>query len=240
MRVRATNTRVAGLAGGPLSRAVQLDATRLPARVQSNEHWLMITVERETTLCFAGPGPERVIGCIRALGTFDGIPIFVPHWFEQIDEAAGWLRTHAALLAPWVSAAGERLLVARNQSTFYLTPTGTENDLQRLDALITAVEHLPAPREQESFLAVPDHLHSLIPLVATWSMADDDQRSAAIARATDHELDELWRSVAPHLDAIDAFLDGSSDVPGAVELGDLAQAAVEARRELSGRGKKIS
>ncbi len=233
--VRPSNSVIPGLSGGPLTRMVRLGSLRLPVEVGANKEWLSLEIRRETSLCFAGPVPERIIGCNRPLGSFAGVATFVPPWITDTDHTIRWLQGHADSFARFGGVDGERFLVARNRSIFYVHPQGVADDLQRLQALVAVLERLPADDDKSSPLAVPKELRELAPLIHHWALSDDGERSEAIAEASDDELTLLWRSVSPHLQEINSLLDATVDAQEVVVLGTLAQAAHEAHDELARR-----
>ena len=128
----------------------------------------------------------------------------------------------------------EQLLVAANRTALTAEPRGLERDLLRVDALCAMVGLLPAAGAAEPLAVVlPADLEPLQPLLAQWAIDDDEQRGRAIERASDRELAELWQAVGPRLDAIDQALQHADGrIAG---LDSLAQAALEAERELQRR-----
>jgi hypothetical protein len=85
-------------------------------------------------------------------------------------------------------------------------------------------------------VAWPTSFKPLLPLIAHWATTDDFDRSIAIREASDDSLNELWQSVKPELSAIDEFLATHPTDESATSLSSLAQAAIEAGRELIRRG----
>ena len=243
VKVGSANVLVPDLSGGPLTRTAKISALALPLRVYANDEWLVFEVTRETSLCFAGPITERVLGCEHLLGTFSGVQIFVPVRLAQPDReahAGDWLQSYAHLFAGAVEADGERFQVARNKTVLYVRPRGVPDDIQRLETLIMAVERLPAPDTNTQPPVLPDQFRDLGALAVSWALSEDGERSEAIAGGSDDELKALWRTVAPRLDEIATLLETSDDAAELVVLGDLAQAAQEARHELARRGRTVS
>lgn len=70
--------------------------------------------------------------------------------------------------------------------------------------------------------------------MSTWATSDDEHRSDLIAAASDDPLRTLVAMVTPHLAEIDAALT-SDEVDEMLPLHQLAEAALEARHELSRR-----
>ncbi|HEY5013477.1 MAG TPA: hypothetical protein VIK61_12330 [Acidimicrobiia bacterium] len=81
----------------------------------------------------------------------------------------------------------------------------------------------------------PDDLKPLWPLVQQWGLGDDVDRGTLVETASNEALQTLVTAVEPALSAIDAYLDATGDAQHAVPYGDLAQATIEARFELSRR-----
>ena len=84
----------------------------------------------------------------------------------------------------------------------------------------------------------PEALKQAWPLVLRWGESDDAVRSDLVELASDEELDDLINAVNPLYPAINAYLDQTGDAPHAVPYGDLAQAAMEARFEVSRRADR--
>ena len=81
----------------------------------------------------------------------------------------------------------------------------------------------------------PDGLRRVWPLVLHWGVGDDDERRAVLDGASVIELQALVDAVDPLLKTIDGYLDATADAERATPFGSLAQAAIEARIELSRR-----
>ena len=88
--------------------------------------------------------------------------------------------------------------------------------------------------DEEDLETLPERFEVLVPLIRRWAVSDDAQRSAMQDGTPTEELRALWQAVAPHLEAIDAYLDEHDD-EGAHLLGRLAEAAVEASLDLERR-----
>jgi hypothetical protein len=86
-------------------------------------------------------------------------------------------------------------------------------------------------------IVVTQELQALAPLVQRFGVSDDVERERVLNGASTEELIALVNAVTKEaFDQINQFLDQTSDAEDAVPLGDLAQAAVEARLELKLRG----
>jgi hypothetical protein len=86
---------------------------------------------------------------------------------------------------------------------------------------------------------LPSDLQPLAPLIRSWAIGDDEERSARLAAASDAELQELRDAPQSHWDAINAYLDENitSDEPyEAIVLGSFSEAAMEAAYVLEERG----
>lgn len=81
----------------------------------------------------------------------------------------------------------------------------------------------------------PESLKILWPLVLRWGASDGLERGQLVGNASDAELRHLVDAVDPEFPAINAYLDETGDAEHAVVFGDLAQAAMEARFELTRR-----
>lgn len=60
---------------------------------------------------------------------------------------------------------------------------------------------------------VPPNLRHLAPLAEKWGIGDDVERGELIERAPDSERQDLIRALAPHQDAITAWLDSFESEP---------------------------
>jgi hypothetical protein len=103
--------------------------------------------------------------------------------------------------------------------------------------------HDPASMPEEvDFSVLPEELRHLEPLISRYAESDDVARSALLAHASDGELRELSEAPAAHWGAINGFLDEHvEEAPGptqdvALALDSFAQAAMEAKNELTARG----
>lgn len=230
------NVRWPGVSGGSFVVGCRVDQWGLPTRVMANEEWLNVEIERPTSICFAAPIPDRVLGANRRLGTFAGMDVFTPSFPDCADAVSQWLERHAAHTTALIGRDGGRVLVALNRSVFVLRPIGVEEDLDRLESLIALTAQLPCTESSElvTAMALPDQLSDLSRLAETWAVSDDDRRGDMIAVASDADLAELWDAVSPRLEQIDTLLaaGATNDLSTA---GDLAQAALEAESELRRR-----
>lgn len=242
VRVRASNHRVPGVGDEPFRLTCSGQVGGLSLRLRSNGTWLIEEIERPTALCFAGPVPDRVLRANVAFGRFADLDIFVPAFAG--DEATSsalrrWLASHAPRLRSML-ADDESFVVARNQSSFVHRPGTVESERRRLDELVALISTLPPERPRRldgpADAFVPLHLRSLAPMVSLWATSDDEHRADLIEAASTDELEALVNAVTPQLGEIDAALanDKAGDM---LTLHDLAQAALEARHELSRRSR---
>jgi hypothetical protein len=240
VRVRASNHRVPGAGDEPFRLTCRAEVGGLPLRLRSNGTWLLEQIERPTALCFAGPVPDRVLRANVPLGRFGDLDIFVPAFAD--DEATSsalrrWLASHAPRLHSML-ADDEWFVVARNESRFILRPGTLESETRRLDELVALVGTLP-PEPQRRLAGpadavVPLHLRSLAPIVSLWATGNDEHRADLIEAASTDALHTLVNTVTPHLAEIDAAL-ANDEADEMLDLHQLAQAAIEARHELSRR-----
>jgi hypothetical protein len=96
--------------------------------------------------------------------------------------------------------------------------------------------------DRPDFSPLPEDLQARAPLIAKYAESDDVDRSDLLAKVPTDELRELAAAANPHWDAINAFLNDNMEHIGprqdlALALDGFAQAAMEARGELEGRGE---
>ena len=161
----------------------------------------------------------------------DGVPIcwrsdgqFSPATWLQKD------RNRDALKAVPLSDS-EYLYAYRNGLDMRMRPRAGRDLLNRIDAALNVLRVLPPEAAAPTFKssAVPEELRPLRALALKWGIADDEDRSTAVGEATRAQLVRLVAKVEPLLPAIDAYLQQDDTSEEALMLGDLAQAAAEAR-----------
>jgi hypothetical protein len=104
-------------------------------------------------------------------------------------------------------------------------------------ALLNALnpEKMPAAADVSQIEDLPEAFRPLAPLVHKWAIDDDIERESLIEDSEVSELSDLIAAVAPHMAAIDGYLNSFGDRPlnsSAIKLGRLAEATAEARRRL--------
>jgi hypothetical protein len=200
----------------------------------ANDSQFLIEVEQPSGLVFAAGQPDLVVGAARPAGVIGGVAVFETATGDGAPLRA-WIDAHGAKLPALGLRGTEQLLIATNRTTLIVEPGGLEQDLRRLDALCALATTLPGAGTGKAVDAadLPTTLEPLRSLLEQWAIDDDEQRSLAIEHASDSELEELWRAVGPKLGAIDAALEhgDASSAP----LGGVAQAALEAEREMQRR-----
>lgn len=203
----------------------------LPVLISANEEYLLVEVDRPTSLCFAGVVPDSVVFANEPVGTYAGLEVFTRRDLFAREQLLRWLGDHAYELSTLIEPERERFLVARNRSVFLLTTHHVEQLSHRLSALVTLLQRLPAleaNEQEDAALSLPDELADLSPMLAEWGVPDDERRSELVEAASDQALMELINRVAPHLEQINILLDHENSSA----LDGLAQAVLEAEFEL--------
>jgi hypothetical protein len=164
----------------------------------------------------------------------------------RIVESENWLNRAEtkALLAGISLSHGERLFIWQNAAELFVMPAGTSVIWKRLDALFALLSTLPSQVQTRSRITktdVPVALHPALPLLSRWALSDDHDRELRIGKARTRSLVVLRDTVVPLLGDIDAYLVGfgATTPESANRLGDLAQAAIEARQELNRRAVSL-
>lgn len=175
----------------------------------------------------------------RPIGLIGGEKVFVSDTDgESLDALRLWASAgDSARLLQRLSLNGdEGLLVARNGLLATFRAEGIERHVGLVDALVNLAESLPPNCEPEEVARLPDGLSSLRPLIGRWAIGDDQQRADVIEAADADELRSLAAAVEPHLATIDELFATDEFTRAAQVTGQLAEAAIEARRELERRG----
>jgi hypothetical protein len=153
-----------------------------------------------------------------------------------------WLAdsSNAELVSSLPLAQGRRLEVVRNMLVWEGVPADLSDAPAVIDALSAVADALPQRATEQRSIAgeLPPDLEDLRSLVPKWAISDDEARTARMRQRSTVTLAKLWATVGPQLAAIDRFIaqtpaTGDDD---AAALGDLAQAALEARAILESRG----
>ncbi len=77
----------------------------------------------------------------------------------------------------------------------------------------SAQEQSPTSRYELRAEDVPASLRHLVPLAEKWGIGDDVERGEFIEQASNSERQELMRALAPHQNAITAWLDSFESDP---------------------------
>jgi hypothetical protein len=240
VRVRASNLRWPSAPGETFRLTCRGEVGGLSLRLRSNGPRLLAEIEKPTALCFAGPVPDRIVNASVPFGRFAELDIFVPSFAmrEDLSEPLRrWLASNALRLRSLL-ADDEQFVIARNASHFLLRPRTIDAETLRLDELVAIVSTLPPEHTGRSATAsdsvVPLHLRDLAAMAALWATDDDERRTDLIDAASNETLSALVEKVTPHLAEIDTALsyDKADEM---LHLHHLAQAALEAREELTRR-----
>jgi hypothetical protein len=213
----------------------------LKCEVYANPSHLYAIVHTETTVLFATPRRSSIHSTGLLLGQFAGCDVFVNA--EGRGSPAPWIHTLEAIAAlrSLKLAGDDQLTVAMNGPRALLRSAGADADWERLQKLVALARILP-PGATEVPLdpqALPEDLRDLVPLLAHWAEADDQDRSDRVGKAKTAALQRLVDRVGPRLPRIAAFLDerGKEDSAEVIAVDALALSVMEAREELSRRSK---
>jgi hypothetical protein len=132
------------------------------------------------------------------------------------------------LLDVIVPSEGEEINVSQRLVRVYLRRPNMNRVTTIIDAVIDLMPHEPGT---PALATLPETLRPLAPLLAKWSIDDDDERSRKLKRCARSTRQKLVDAVVPLLPTIDSFLDsfGANPPEEACALGSLAQAALEAQ-----------
>jgi hypothetical protein len=135
----------------------------------------------------------------------------------------------------------ESLHVYRNGLTLYLKPDGLEAVSDRVEALCELAALLRSTETKEPPIELPLEFQELVPLARRWGVADDEERSEKLTRASPSARRQLVEEVSPHFDRINEYLDSFGKQPlsdGAIILGALAECATEAMLMYDREGRR--
>lgn len=81
---------------------------------------------------------------------------------------------------------------------------------------------------------LPEQFHEVVPFLARWALADENDREELQEAASVEELDEFVQTVEPLTDAIEAFVQSCADAPTPISIlmARLLDCAIEASVEL--------
>jgi len=212
-------------------RRVQLGAT------DAKENRLLLQVQCSSGLTVAFGSHDPMVHSTQPVGEVGGMAVLAPP--GQESEAIAWLGRDEvrSALAGIGMTAGEILTVSRNLAELYGWPAEPAAVWRRLDFLLALLDTLPPDPDHALRLSkqqVPPALWPALPLLRRWALSDDREREERIQAARTASLAALVESVKPLWPALNAYLDSEPPAAG-LRLGDLAQAAMEAERELRRR-----
>jgi hypothetical protein len=130
----------------------------------------------------------------------------------------------------------EMMNISQRLVRFDLKNPNVERALAAIDAVINLMPH-EGSSSFRPYEKLPIDLHPLVPLISKWGIGDDEERWQKIQRSAYSTRQKLVDAVVPLLSAINEYLEtfkGEPLSPEACELEDLAQAALEAQRLLTG------
>jgi hypothetical protein len=210
--------------------------------------WSMIVRAHDDRLCVEAAVRSSIVfaGGLPGLMTRQPLPdaVGVPLYRSDSDrfDPRIWLadHEHRGLVNALPLSAGRRLEVARNLLSWHGWAQDFDAGSSLLDQVARLAEALPPDiaERREIKGVLPSDLEILRELIPKWALSDDDAREGRVTGASASSLHALWKKTAPRLGAIDRFIEqaGPSSTEDAALLGDLAQAALEARAELEARG----
>ena len=186
-------------------------------------------------LVFAVNRPDRIMLAdvpVRGLTGTLPWPVFATR--TATADVREWLvvkgAQHIQRLAP---GAEEALFVAGNGVQFRAC---LDRDLVALtDVLVEFAASLPKVVLREPELdanRLPAALRPLAPLFDRWAVADDEERSRRVRRASVAQRHALVQTIAPYVEQIDAYLASFDPNPlpeEAIRMGELAEVAAEIR-----------
>jgi len=134
----------------------------------------------------------------------------------------------------------ETMNVSQRLVRFDLKKPSAERALTAIRAVISLMPH-ESSNSFRPYDELPSKLHPLVPLMSKWGISDDEERWQKIRRSARSTRQKLVDAVVPLLPAINEYLDAFKSEPlspEACELGNLAQAALEAQRLLTENSDK--
>jgi hypothetical protein len=116
----------------------------------------------------------------------------------------------------------ESLHIYSNGLLLYQQPESLEEAMSGIQTLCVLVDKLLAPSEPIALTGLPSEFQSLLPLIAGWSVSDDDSGTEMLGKKSKGELRSFLSVVQPQLSAINSYLDSFGNNP----LSDAAAALV--------------
>lgn len=206
--------------------------------VRATEDRVGIGTPVSSSIVFAAGHPGLMTR--RRLPDTDGTPLFSAD--SDRSDPRPWLADagHRRLVDALPLDGARQLEVVRNVLHWHGMAEDLDTEPSVLDQLVLLADALPKDGDGQPVVSgtLPADLEILRKLIPKWALSDDEARTDRIARASDSSLLALWTSASPRLSAIDLFIEDAepSSLELAASLGDLAQAALEARTELESRG----
>jgi hypothetical protein len=212
-------------------------------RLRANEHFMVVQIS----------GSFDIVACSfnrRDLGTIpidrafvaSGIPA-LPIFARRADSALKTVLDLAALrvaLRDLELQANESLHLYSNAIELYLQRASVPEIISTITIACKLADQLPAANQELDLSALPDQFIALSGLIRRWAVSDDLERTELLDEASNEALEKLVKTVTPHLEAIDGYLNSfgvAALSEAAIALGALAECAVEARLRLeSSRG----
>lgn len=244
-RTRLINKIMPSFDGGPFDLETKVQRRGIPVRVGSNGLWLTVEVGCDSPFAVAVGRMDRILPADQPAGAVDGLLLYMMSAGADEDDRQApveWLERHVDVLRRVGLERGEGILIAQNVILAGLRPSPLEAFMQRLDGVIDLAEGLPSGPEADGHegdtgMRMPSGLEALDDLATIWAIDDDADREELIDSASDAALKDLYARVRPHFATINELLDATDEQepPELLTAGRLAEAAMEARIELSHR-----
>lgn len=173
--------------------------------------------------------PLRVAG-------FPALPVFARQSSGQLGGLLGSAAVRQTLEDLQLKEK-ESLHFGTDAIVFYLQRDSVGELMSAIDVACSLAEQLPVGNEDEDIDldVLPSEFKRLAPLIRKWGVTDDEERSELIEEASRATLQQLVKSVTPHLSSIDEYLNsfGTEALSrAAIALGALAECTLEARLRL--------
>jgi hypothetical protein len=204
----------------------------------NSARWMCPEVDAAATFAISLGGEDPVIRADQDTESGAGLPLFAPSWLDEAgrDLARTWLRSQWTLLEKLgLEAYIDRLVVSKNRLLVVARPSGAEQLIGRIDAVVSLAASRPSAATESKKL--PAGFEELQDLVTASAIGDDERRTSKIASASDVELQSLRARVFRLIRQINEILD-SERGGTSLELANLglpAEVATEADIELGAR-----
>jgi hypothetical protein len=238
-RRRSLNLRDPLVPGGALTTTVRFQRRARSCEIATNGSWMQLRMPIETSLCFAAVRPDPVLWLRRPVDPIGGVKVFVDTDGRMIDALGLWsgYEENARLLKLTALSGCEALRVARNGIAATFRAADVQRQLELVETLVDLAGSLPPDHVEgrAEDVRLSEDLSSLAPLLESWAIDGDQERTERIESADVRELTRLIAAVEPHLAAIDRLFLEDQNAPAAEVTGRLAEACIEARQELGSR-----